>query len=237
MAYSVKELLDAARARLKVAFEQVDTDGEDPVLAPVNVVRTAEDEALSVQVSGSIPLLGQDGENPTSDENATPFRLASSRVEKVIYNAGNPLPQFFTGDSAYSSDFHEPRSAKSYHATIPHAHIGAFELALCIYTNVDASLTDVRIRGRMFTGDNSMRYTPDLVTPFDLPESGHSSGDRAVIALSDGASRIDTDQNRYYQLVIPELRLPLDAFAISYTVGSGDVPTEGEVVVSVTRRY
>lgn len=54
MAYSVKELLDAARARLKVAFEQVDTDGGDPVLAPVNVVRTAEGEALSVQVSGSI---------------------------------------------------------------------------------------------------------------------------------------------------------------------------------------
>lgn len=53
MAYSVKELLDAARARLKVAFEQVDTDGGDPVLAPVNVIRTAEGASLPVQLSGS----------------------------------------------------------------------------------------------------------------------------------------------------------------------------------------
>lgn len=174
---------------------------------------------------------------PITGDNPFPVQLASSHVEKVIYTKDNPLPQFFPNDSTYSADFHEPRSAKTYHATIPHAHIGAFELALCIYTNVNASLTNVRIRGRMFIGTNSMRYTPDLVPPFDLPESNHSSGDRAVIALSDGAARIDTEQNRYYQLVIPELRLPLDAFAITYTVGGGDVPTEGEVVVSVTRRY
>lgn len=216
MAYSVKELLDAARARLKVAFEQVDTDGGDPVLAPVNVVRTAEGEALSVQVSGSIPVQGADGENPASETNPLPAVLAAGEAE-----VGKLKLNWERITATYS-----PRDTSLITHDIDHLLDGVIDQVIAIKNGTDANLTII-LQSLLANGVNVNVAGQQLWSgAVDHPD-GHLTAGHYLEFVPEVGAETSGFQNRVY--AIPALRTPRPRFRLRITPKTA--PTTGSVTI------
>lgn len=182
------------------------------------------DNPFPVRLSGSIPVLGVDGNNPVGEANPLPVAaLARVAAERIFYRAANPAPGTTSAD-------YDIRDTSTHNIDLDHHNVGVFEQMIVVRSTLDAEV-DVYIEARMLLEATGYSRGPRLFNTANVAPL--TANQKLILAPEVGEYFTNYADTLLY--AVPDLRQPWSALRIA--IKAKTTPTTGTINIAAFRRY